>query len=107
MSKSTNEKSKPKGKKQSVGIIISFQLGNLIWFMINQGFRTRIFEFNEDVLGINEILFLVAFAIFTVYNMFNDPIIGHFCDRSTRFVPRWGKRFPFILMGAFPFSLML
>jgi GPH family glycoside/pentoside/hexuronide:cation symporter len=98
---------KVNGKRLSTSIIASFQLGNLIWFMVNQGFRMRIYGYNENVLMINPILFLVAFAIFTVYNMFNDPIIGHLCDRSTKFVKRWGKRFPFILMGAIPFSFML
>lgn len=105
MSEST--KNKKDVKRSSVKIIASFQLGNLIWFMINQGFRMRILGFNENVLGMSTPLFLTAFAIFTIYNMFNDPIIGHFCDRSTRFVERWGKRFPFIMMGAFPFSLIL
>ena len=94
-------------KKHRTSIIISFQLGNLVWFMVNQGFRMRIYGYNENVLHINSVLFLIAFAIFTVYNMFNDPIIGHLCDRSTRFVKRWGKRFPFILMGAIPFSFMV
>jgi len=98
---------KSKEKAHRTSIIISFQLGNLVWFMVNQGFRMRIYGYNENVLQINSMLFLIAFAIFTVYNMFNDPIIGHLCDRSTRFVKRWGKRFPFIMMGAIPFSFML
>jgi GPH family glycoside/pentoside/hexuronide:cation symporter len=102
-----SERTQFKNKKHSVSIIISFQLGNLVWFMVNQGFRMRIYGYNENVLYINSMLFLIAFAIFTIYNMFNDPIIGHLCDRSTRFVKRWGKRFPFILMGAIPFSFML
>jgi GPH family glycoside/pentoside/hexuronide:cation symporter len=102
-----SEQTKFNNKKHSISIIISFQLGNLVWFMVNQGFRMRIYGYNENVLHINSMLFLIAFGIFTVYNMFNDPIIGHFCDRSTRFVKRWGKRFPFILMGAIPFSFML
>jgi GPH family glycoside/pentoside/hexuronide:cation symporter len=102
-----SERTQFKNKKHSVSIIISFQLGNLVWFMVNQGFRMRIYGYNENVLHINSMLFLISFAIFTIYNMFNDPIIGHLCDRSTRFVKRWGKRFPFILMGAIPFSFML
>jgi len=101
------EPSKISEKTNRTSIIISFQLGNLVWFMVNQGFRMRIYGYNENVLQINSMLFLIAFAIFTIYNMFNDPIIGHLCDRSTRFVERWGKRFPFILMGAIPFSFML
>ena len=106
-SRSTKKDDKSNVRRSSLKIIASFQLGNMIWFMINQGFRMRIYEYNVNVLGLNNILFLLAFGIFTIYNMINDPLIGHFCDRSTRLVERWGKRFPFILMGAFPFSFML
>lgn len=107
MNESLKNKEKSDVRRNSIGIIISFQLGNLIWFMVNQGFRMRIYGYNDNVMNLDSLLFILAFAVFTVYNMFNDPIIGHFCDRSTRFVKRWGKRFPFILMGAFPFSIML
>ncbi len=107
MSTSTEKNKDSNVRKSSLKIVASFQLGNLIWFMINQGFRMRILEYNTNVMQLNSILFLLSFGIFTIYNMINDPLIGHFCDKSTRFVKRWGKRFPFILMGAFPFSFML
>jgi Na+/melibiose symporter-like transporter len=99
---------KPKAniKPHSKKIIISFQLGNLVWFMINQGFRMRVLGYYQEVLGLTPLLFTIAFGIFTVYNMFNDPILGHLSDRSSRFVKRWGKRFPFIMMGAIPLSIM-
>lgn len=99
---------KPKAniKPHSKKIIISFQLGNLVWFMINQGFRMRVLGYYQEVLELTPLLFTIAFGIFTIYNMFNDPIIGHFSDRSSRFVKRWGKRFPFIMMGAIPLSIM-
>lgn len=106
-SNSTEKSNKSNAKRSSLKIIISFQLGNMMWFMVNQVFRMRILAYNEYVLGLDPILFLIAFGIFTVYNMFNDPIIGHLCDKSTRLVKRWGKRFPFIMIGAFPFSFML
>jgi GPH family glycoside/pentoside/hexuronide:cation symporter len=38
--------------------------------------------------------------------MFNDPLLGYLSDRSKRFTKRWGKRFPFIIMGAIPWALM-
>lgn len=94
-------------KRHPTRIIVSFQLGNLVWFMVNQGFRMRILGYYQEVLNLAPLLFTIAFAIFTIYNMFNDPIIGHLCDRSTRFVKRWGKRFPFIMIGAIPFSFIL
>jgi len=39
--------------------------------------------------------------------MVNDPLLGHFCDKSTKFVDKWGKRFPYILMGAIPYSFII
>ncbi len=87
-------------------IIASFELGQFVWFMLNQGFRMRTLNYYQGVLHLDPTLFLIAFALFTVYNMLNDPLIGHLSDRSTRFVKKWGKRFPFILMGAIPFCFV-
>jgi GPH family glycoside/pentoside/hexuronide:cation symporter len=50
---------------------------------------------------------MIAMNIFTVFNMFNDPIIGYLCDRSTKLTSKWGKRFPFIVMGAFPWAITI
>jgi Na+/melibiose symporter-like transporter len=44
-------------------------------------------------------LYIIANIIFTIWNMFNDPLLGHYCDKSTRWVERYGKRFPFIVIG--------
>jgi len=38
--------------------------------------------------------------------MFNDPLIGYYCDKSTRF-EKWGKRFPFIMMGGIPWCFII
>lgn len=44
-------------------------------------------------------LFVVAYLIYTIWNMINDPLLGHLCDKSTRFVEKYGKRFPWIVIG--------
>ncbi|TXT53620.1 MAG: membrane protein of unknown function [Promethearchaeota archaeon] len=87
-------------------IIASFELGQFVWFMLNQGFRMRTLNYYQGVLRLDPTLFLIAFGLFTVFNMLNDPLIGHFSDRSKRFVEKWGKRFPFIMLGAIPFSFV-
>jgi GPH family glycoside/pentoside/hexuronide:cation symporter len=111
MNKSTDKKTETTEKKSPninhpKYIIASFELGQFVWFMMNQGFRMRTLNYYQGVLHLDPTLFLLAFLIFTIYNMFNDPLIGHLSDKSTRFVKKWGKRFPFILMGAIPFCFV-
>ncbi|MHA1489741.1 MAG: MFS transporter [Promethearchaeota archaeon] len=63
----------------------------------------------EVIIGLNALLVVLAIGIFTVYNAINDPIFGFLVDRNTRFTRRWGRRFPWIVIGIIPwvFSIYL
>ena len=87
-------------------IMASFQLGNLIGLMFSQLYAIQMPAFFLDILGLDVTLYFIALVIFTLFNMFNDPVLGYLSDRSTRFIKRWGKRFPFIIMGVVPWALM-
>ncbi|MHA1488825.1 MAG: MFS transporter [Promethearchaeota archaeon] len=52
-------------------------------------------------------LFMIAYIIFMGWNMVNDPIIGHFCDKSTRWTLKYGKRFPYIVIGIIGLAISL
>ncbi|MFO8020215.1 MAG: MFS transporter [Promethearchaeia archaeon] len=94
-------------KRYPLRIIASYELGMLIWMMMNQIFVQQTQYYYQNVIGLGAGLIALAFIIYTIFNMFNDPIIGHFSDKSTRFREKWGKRFPFIMMGIIPFSFTL
>jgi len=93
-------------KRYPKRIIASFQLGNLIGLMMSQLYSQQMTFYYQSFIGLDITLFLIAQLIFMVYNMFNDPLLGYLSDRSKRFTKRWGKRFPFIIMGAVPWVLM-
>jgi GPH family glycoside/pentoside/hexuronide:cation symporter len=93
-------------KRYPMRIMGSFQLGNLIGLMFSQLYSIQMPAFYLDILKMSPTFYLVALVIFTVYNMINDPILGYLSDRSSRFTKRWGKRFPFIMLGAIPWALM-
>lgn len=42
---------------------------------------------------------LLVFAIYAIWDAVNDPLTGYFLDRSKRFTSKYGKRFPFIVIG--------
>ncbi|MFW9777440.1 MAG: MFS transporter [Candidatus Heimdallarchaeota archaeon] len=69
------------------------------------GFNTTIYAVTQNYpiyyqnLGLSiEMLFLAA-LVYTLWDMFNDPIVGHLSDGTYGFTRRWGKRFPWMLIG--------
>jgi len=66
-----------------------------------QGFTLAYYE---TVIGLNSLLVFVAMSIFLVYNGVNDPIFGFLIDRNLRFTRKWGRRFPWIVIGIIPWA---
>ena len=58
--------------------------------------------FLTDVIGIAPATAAIAIFLGRTWDYINDPIIGHFSDRTRT---RWGRRRPFLLFGAIPFGL--
>ena len=52
-----------------------------------------------DVLLIPQILIALIYLVYSVIEAINDPVIGYFADRSKRFTSRFGKRYPWIMIG--------
>jgi len=63
----------------------------------------------EAVIGLDAILIAIAMTLFLVYNAVNDPIFGFLIDRNLRFTRKYGRRFPWIVIGIIPwvFSIFL
>jgi len=101
------EKNETSVKKHPKRIIISFQLGNLVGLMMSQMYSQQMPYYYQTYIGLDITLYLIAQIIFMIFNMFNDPILGYYSDKSKRFTNRWGKRFPFIVMGSLPYAFMV
>ncbi|NVM17615.1 MAG: MFS transporter [Candidatus Lokiarchaeota archaeon] len=63
----------------------------------------------EAVVGLDATIVAIAMFLFLVYNAVNDPIFGFLIDRNLRFTRKWGRRFPWIVIGIVPwvFSVFL
>jgi GPH family glycoside/pentoside/hexuronide:cation symporter len=44
--------------------------------------------------------------IFTLWDAINDPLIGFLTDRNTKFTRKLGKRFPWIVIGIIPATIL-
>ncbi|MFX1337553.1 MAG: MFS transporter [Promethearchaeota archaeon] len=96
-------------QKQNVGsdesrysskIHLSYSLGSFFDTFYVASFTVRVIYFYENELFLSIVLIGTAFIIYGFWNMINDPLIGWFADKETRFTKRWGRRFPWFFIGA-------
>ncbi len=97
-------------KEPSVLNTISFGSAGF-WSMFAYGvFGAYFFFFYEVAVGLNAIFIATAMIIFTIWDAVNDPLIGYLTDHITKLTRRFGKRFPWIIVGIIPanfvFALM-
>ncbi len=95
-------------KHSKVGMV-SYGFNSFSRELLRIAFTSFGFFFYESELGLNVWLIGLAFVLFAIYNMFNDPFIGYITNRPFKFTKKWGRRFPWILLGGLPwgFTYML
>ncbi|MFW9949612.1 MAG: MFS transporter [Candidatus Thorarchaeota archaeon] len=83
----------------------SYGMGSLAREFINMAFTATVFFYYEAVVGLETWTIFLAIFLFAIYNMFNDPIIGYLTNRPFKFTKKWGRRFPWLLIGGIPLAL--
>ena len=78
----------------------SFSFQNFINEFLNVAFGMFVFFFYEVEIGLNVILTSIGFVIYALWNAVNDPLIGYLTDRPFKFTKKWGRRFPWIMVGS-------
>ncbi len=90
--------------KYSSKIHMSYGLGGFLDNFFTGAFAIRVIAFYETEILLGVALVSLAFVLYGVWNMFNDPLAGFFSDRNTRFTSRWGRRYPWFVISAIPFT---
>lgn len=62
--------------------------------------------FYEVEVGLPILLYTLATIIFAIWDAVNDPIIGYITDKPRFYTKRWGRRFPWIVFGAIPITIL-
>ena len=83
---------------------IAYGIGNLGQALFFNTVQTFLIFFYTDVVRLDPGLVGLAFAIsYGVWNAINDPLVGVLSDRTRT---RWGRRIPYIALGA-PLTFLL
>jgi GPH family glycoside/pentoside/hexuronide:cation symporter len=83
----------------------SYGFGNFMNEFVAMAFGTYAFFFYEIELGLNVWLVTAGFFLYAVYNAINDPLVGYLTNKPFKFTKKWGRRFPWILIGGIPFVI--
>jgi GPH family glycoside/pentoside/hexuronide:cation symporter len=81
-------------------------MGYFIDNFLTGAMGARLFAFYEYELFLPVLMVFLAYIIYAIWNMLNDPIIGFLSDRPNRLWKKWGRRFPWILLGTLPWPLI-
>ena len=86
---------------------LSFGTYNILWTIPTASMNLFMFFYYDIVVGLHPWQILLVVAINTVWAGLNDPLIGWLTDRNFKWTRKWGRRFPWILIGFIPQSLSL
>jgi Na+/melibiose symporter-like transporter len=87
-----------------LSIRVGYGLGQVSDGVKAAAFNTFLFFYFNQVLGLSGSLAGMAALLALVVDAVTDPMIGQYSDN---FRSRWGRRHPFMLVGAIPFGLAL
>ena len=80
--------------KKMIAFALNLAILNAFWNM-----RNWLQLYAAKALGIPILYILLIFGIYVIWDAFNDPLTGNLLYRSSKFTSKYGKRFPFIVIG--------
>ncbi len=83
---------------------VGYSFGQISLITSYQAFTFLIFTFYFTVVRIPLDLITLGFIIWSVWNAFNDPLMGFLSDRTHT---RWGRRRPYIMVLLVPLAVVM
>ena len=80
----------------------SYGWGKALNEFFSMAFGATVFYFYEQELALDSLLVGIGFMIYAVWNSINDPLVGYLTNRPFKFTRKWGRRFPWMMIGGVP-----
>jgi len=91
-------------RKFSYKRAVSYSIGQISDIASYQAFTFLTFTFYFAVVGLDIGWITLGFIIWSIWNSFNDTIIGYLSDRTHT---RWGRRIPWVMVSLLPIAIIL
>lgn len=86
---------------------LAFATGEITDAVSYQGFSFLIFAFYYSIVGIDLKYVTIIYVLWSIYNAFNDPILGGFSDKTRTRKFGGGRRRPWMIVAWIPLSLIM
>lgn len=87
--------------KTPVAVMASYGMGKYLAEFFTGAFGALVFKFYETEIGLPASYAALGILLYSIWNAVNDPLIGYLTFKPTPLANRLGRRFPWILLGAF------
>ncbi len=105
--KNLDIKAQDQEDRYSRGTYLSFSTYQITWTTVTATINLFLFFYYHAVLGLDPWLILIATILYTIWDSVNEPLIGYLLDRNFKWTKKYGRRFPWIVVGCIPFCLSL
>ncbi len=87
----------------------SYGFGKFLTEFIEMAFTAWLYYFYVRTIGVEPLIIGLAVIIYAIWNAINDPLIGYLTNRPFKFTRKWGRRFPWVMVGGvlYIFSYLL
>ena len=86
---------------------LSFGMYQLAWTTLVSALGLYLYYYYHAIIGLDPLVILLATVLLTFWYGLNDPLIGYLLDRNFKWTRKWGRRFPWILICAVPWSFSI
>lgn len=95
------------GKEKSVighskKTMFSYSMGEFVYEFTQGVLILVLFFFYEVEIGLASWMTGLGLVIYAIWDAFNDPLVGYICDKPMRLTKKWGRRFPWMIIGYIP-----
>ena len=89
----------------SKGNMASYGFGKFLTEFMEMAFTSLLYFFYVRTVGVDPLIVGLGTVIFAIWNAVNDPLVGYLTNRPFKFTKKWGRRFPWIMIGGIPYIL--
>lgn len=85
--------------------IASYGFGKFLTEFMEMAFTVWLYSFYVRTIGVDSLIIGLAVIIYAIWNAVNDPLVGYLTNRPFKFTKKWGRRFPWIIIGGIAYIL--
>ncbi len=80
-------------------VMASYGMGKFLAEFLTGAYGALVFYFYENEIGLSALYAALATIFYSIWNAFNDPIMGFLTNKNAPFGKKFGRRVPWIVIG--------